>query len=119
MDIQIYKNNFDLTDPFKQYLEDKFKGLEKYANDITSFKVELNRNQKHRKGDVFTIEAHIQLPYQKTITVKETHIDARAAVDIAEEKLARQLLKVKDKHISNLKRRPRFLKSLRFWDKTE
>ena len=119
MEIQIYKNNFDLTDSFKQYLEEKFKSLEKYSNDITSFKVDLNRNQKHNKGDVFTIEAHIQLPYQKTITAKETHIDARAAVDLAQEKLARQLLKVKDKHISKLKRRPRLLKSLRFWDKSE
>lgn len=119
MDIQIYKNNFDLTDPFKQYLEDKFQALEKYTDKITSFKVELNRDQKHNKGNVFTIEVHIQLPQHKTITAKETHIDARAAVDIAQEKLARQLLKIKDKHISKLKRQPKFLKSLRFWDKSE
>jgi putative sigma-54 modulation protein len=119
MDIQIYKNNFDLTDPFKEYLENKFKNLEKYNDNITSFKVELNRSQKHNKGDVFTVEAHLQLPQHKTITVKETHIDARAAVDIAQEKLARVLLKVKDKQISKLKRNPKFLKSLKFWDKSE
>lgn len=117
MNIQIYKNNFDLTDPFKQYLEEKFGVLDKYHENILAFKVELNRNKKHNKGDVFTIEAHLQLPQHKNITVRETHVDARAAVDIVQEKLVRQLLKIKEKHGSEIKRKSKFLRSIRFWSK--
>ncbi|MFA5126494.1 MAG: ribosome-associated translation inhibitor RaiA [Patescibacteria group bacterium] len=119
MNIQIYKNNFDLTDPFKQYLEEKFSALSKYHENILSFKVELNRDQKHNKGDVFTIEAHLQLPHHKSLIVREKHIDARAAVDIAQEKLARQLLKIKDKQNSRIKKTSRLLRSMRFWNKNQ
>ncbi len=119
MEIQIYKNNFDLTDPFKQYIEEKFGALTKYHENIISFKVELSRDQKHNKGDVFTIEARLQLPQHKNIMIKENHIDARAAVDIAQEKLARQLLKIKDKQVSKTKRTSKLLRSIRFWGKDQ
>jgi putative sigma-54 modulation protein len=116
MNIQIRPNNFDLTEPFKQYIEEKFSVLEKYHENITSFQVSLSRNQKHQKGEVYTVEAILSLPHQSTIFVKENHSDAHAAVDLVQEKLTRQLTKAKDKKQSRWRNRARSLKkSLRFW----
>ncbi len=119
MNIQIYKNNFDLTQPFEQYLHEKFSTLDRYQNEITDFKVELFRDQRHNKGDVFTVEVHIALPQQKSLMAKESSSDARAAVDLVQENLARQLKKYKDRNISLARRGGRLLKSIKFWGRNE
>jgi ribosomal subunit interface protein len=119
MDIKIYNRNFDLTKPFEQYLRDKFQVLERYQKTILSFSVELSRDQHHQKGEVFTVEARINLPHKKSIMVKEVHQDARAAVDRAQEKLTRQLVKFKDKNISQLRKASQKIKALKFWQKKD
>lgn len=119
MQIQIYSKNFDLTDSFRQYLNEKFSGLDKYQEDISSFKVELIRDQRHNKGDVYTIDVHIQLPNKQAITIRETQSDARAAVDIAQDKVARQIVKIKDKQSSKDRKQNRIIKSLKFWKKNQ
>lgn len=108
MNIKIYNKNFDLTDSFRQYLEEKFRSLEKFDSQIMDFNVELTRDQHHKKGEVYTVEARVVSPQRKTLLMRETNIDARAAVDILEEKIQRQLIKQKDK-------RKRNWKSLKFW----
>jgi putative sigma-54 modulation protein len=113
MDIKIYKKNFDLTDPFRQYLQEKFKAIEKYQENIITFSVELARDQHHKKGEVFTVGVQVSLPQKQTIIIKETHQDARAAVDVVQDKLMRQLVKYKEKS-QKIGRR---FKSLKFWQK--
>ena len=119
MDIKIYNKNFDLTEPFEKYLKNKFQTLDKYKETILSFSVELSRDQHHQKGEVFTVEARVNLPYKKSILVKESHRDARAAVDKAQEKLIRQLVKFKDKNISQLRKASQKFKALKFWQKKD
>jgi len=119
MDIQIYKNNFDLTEPFEKYLRDKFSTLDKFQADITDFKVELSRDQRHNKGEVFTVSAHINMTQQRTVTATESNADARAAVDLVQDNLARQLKKIKEKNISLARRSGRIFKSIKFWGKNE
>jgi ribosomal subunit interface protein len=119
MYIKIYNKNFDLSPPFKNYLLDKFKTIDKYQADILSFRVDLSRDQHHKKGEVFTIDVKLNLPNKKNIILQEIHADPRAAVDILQDKLARQLVKTKDKKISQLRRRAAKLKSLKFWKKKE
>ena len=119
MKIQIYNQNFDLTDPFKEYLQIKFDTLDKYQNDIIDFQVKLIRDQHHQKGDVYTIEAKISMPNTETIFVKEQDSDARAAVDKVQEKLARILVKNKSKKIGKLRKNIKKFKSLKFWKKKE
>ena len=43
MKIQIYNQNFDLTEPFRQYLQDRFDVLDKYQANILDFQVKLIR----------------------------------------------------------------------------
>jgi ribosomal subunit interface protein len=119
MNIQIYKNNFDLTDSFEQYLRDKFSALDRFQSDVTDFKVDLSRDQHHNKGEVFTVEVHITMPQQRNIMAKESHEDARAAVDLVQDSLARQLKKMKEKDISLMRKGGRLFKSIKFWNKNE
>jgi len=115
MEIKIYNKNFDLTEPFREYLTDKFSSLEKYQENILHFNVELTRNQRHKKGEVYTVDVMVTLPEKKVIRVKEKHADPRAAVDAAQEKLSRQMVKVKEKRFSKLRKHARYFKSLKFW----
>lgn len=119
MNLQIYKNNFDLTEPFENYLREKFSALDRFQADITDFKVDLSRDQHHNKGEVFTVEVHITMPQQRSIMATETHENARAAVDLVQENLARQLKKNKEKSISLARRGGRIFKSIKFWGKNE
>ncbi len=115
MKIQINNQNFDLTESFQTYLEEKFSALDKYQEDIISFQVYLGRDQKHKKGDVFAVEAMLALPDKKSIVIKEVSNDPRKAVDMVQDKLSRQLVKYKDKKISRLRKSKRKFKSLKFW----
>ncbi len=119
MYIKIHNKNFDLTKPFKEYLLDKFKAIEKYQRNILSFRVDLSRDQHHKKGEIYNIDLTVSLPNKQTIRLSEKHADARAAVDILQDKLSRQLLKTKDKKLSKIKRGGAKLKSLKFWKKKE
>ena len=117
MNIKIYKKNFDLTEPFRQYLQEKFKLIEKYKENIISFVIDLSRDQHHNKGEVFTIVVHVSLPNKQNIILKETNSDARIAVDSIQEKLIRQLTKYKEKNSSKIRKNIRRFKSLKFWQK--
>ena len=101
----------------RKYLEEKFSSLDKYQEDISDIKVELIRDQHHNKGEVFTVEVHVSFAHQKPIMARETNIDARAAVDLAESKLARQIIKNKEKYSTKVRRGSKIIKSLKFWRK--
>jgi len=119
MDIQIYNQNFDLTESFQEYMEDKFNSLDKYQEKIIAFNVNLSRDQKHNKGEVYTIEVRLTLPQKQNIMIKESGVDARAVVDIVQDKLSRQLVKYKDKNISRWRKNARKIKSLKFWRRNQ
>lgn len=117
MDIKIYNKNFDLTEAFQTYIQEKFDTLDKYQKDIISFSVDIKRDPHHRKGEIFTVEAHLFLPNKQEIIIKEAHQDARAAIDIVQDKIARQLVKQKNKTTSKLRKNINIFKSLKFWNK--
>lgn len=117
MDIKIYNKNFDLTQPLREYLLEKFGLLEKYQMDILGFHVELTRDQRHHKGEVYNLEVHIHLPDKKILTLKEVQDDAYAAIDILQTRIARQLVKHKAKNMSKWKRASQRIKTFKFWHK--
>lgn len=119
MDIKIYNKNFDLTQPLREYLHEKFGTLEKYKMDILGFHVEMIRDTHHLKGEVYTIEVHLHLPDKKILTLKEIQDDAYAAIDILQAKIARQLVKHKSKQASRFRRAAGKIKSLRFWGRNK
>lgn len=119
MKIKIYSQNFDLTDSFREYLQDRFDALDKYQVDILDCQIKLIRDQKHHKGEVYTIEAKLLLPNTEPIFAKEESSDARAAVDNLQEKLARLMVKNKDQRIGKLRKNIKKFKTLKFWGKKD
>lgn len=117
MDIKIYNKNFDLTQPLREYLHEKFGALEKYQMDILGFHVEMTRDTHHLKGEVYNIEVHLHLPDKKTMTIQEIQDDAYAAIDILQTKIARALVKHKAKNISKFRRAANKIRSLKFWNR--
>jgi len=115
MEIKIYNKNFDLSDSFREYMMEKFGALEKYQENVLHFNVELTRDQHHKKGEVYTVDVIVTMPQKRSIRVKEKHSDARAAVDMAQDNIARQMVKVKEKRFSKFRKHARYLKSLKFW----
>lgn len=119
MNIKIYNKNFDLTEPFQQYIQEKFDALDKYQENISSFSLDIKRDPHHHKGEIFTAEVHIILPNKQEIRVAEIHQDARAVIDIIQDKIARAIVKQKNKNNSKLRKNIKILQSLKFWDKTK
>lgn len=115
MDIKIYNKNFDLTQPLKEYLHEKFGALEKYKMDILGFHVEMTRDTHHLKGEVYTVEVHLHLPNKKILTLKEIQDDAYAAIDILQSRIARQLVKQKAISAGKLRRAASKIRALKFW----
>ncbi|PWB38236.1 MAG: ribosomal subunit interface protein [Parcubacteria group bacterium] len=118
MDIKIYNRNFDLTQPLRDYLHEKFGALEKYNMNILGFHVEMNRDNHHQKGEVYNIEVHLHLPDKQTITMKEIQDDAYAAIDLLQTKIARAMVKLKAKNTSKFRRAAGKLRALKFWSKS-
>ncbi|MCB9802650.1 ribosome-associated translation inhibitor RaiA [Candidatus Nomurabacteria bacterium] len=117
MDIKIYNKNFDLSEAFETYIHEKLDSLEKYQENIISFSLNMSRDPHHHKGEIFDLEARLTMPNKQEIIIKESHQDARAAIDIIQDKLARQLVKQKGKLNSKLRKNSKFFKSLKFWNK--
>lgn len=119
MEIKIYNKNYELTEHFREYLLDKFNSLDKYQEEIISFTVNISRDQRHQKGDVYEIEALLSMPSKQTIVASEEADDPYAAVDGVQDKLARQLVKFKDKFDSKKRNKRKLFKSLKFWDRNQ
>ena len=93
--------------------------MDKYQENILNFQVNINRDAKHQKGEIFSLEAIVTMPNKATLVAKVNHQDARAAVDMAQDNISRQLVKYKDKKISKLRKSTKYFKSLKFWRKNQ
>src|SRR3989338_11338669 len=97
--MQIYGKGVEITEPFRQYIEEKLGQVAKFHQSIISLRCDIRPDQHHHKGDVFSVEVILTIP-QKVLRVTETRPDAREAVDLAAEKLLRQVRQVKEKRLS-------------------
>ncbi len=102
MQITIKTKDLDLTEPLKQWIDDKIGGLEKFLqkfeeNGEVLCEVEVSRASKHhKKGDVFYAEAHLNLPGRR-LRAKSQEFDARVAIDKVRDMLQRDILRYKEK----------------------
>jgi|GEM_PF-1168287 len=119
MKIQIYHHNFDISPSLNQYIQERFDSLEKYNVDILDCQIKLIRDQHHQKGEVYTVEAKLSLANTQPLFIKEQASDPRATVDMVEDKLARLLVKSKNKKIARLRNNIKKFKSLKFWKKKD
>jgi putative sigma-54 modulation protein len=102
MQITIKTKDLDLTEPLKQYIEDKIGGLEKFLEKLEEqgellCEIEVSRTSKHhKKGDVFYAEAILGLPGRR-IRATDQEFDARVAIDRVRDVLQRQIVGYREK----------------------
>lgn len=102
MNITIKATNIELTEPLKEYIEDKIGGLDRMLKSIDAdtikTQVEIGRESKHhQKGDVYRAEVNIILP-DGMLRAEQNDGDARVAIDVVRDKLRREIEKYLDRH---------------------
>ncbi len=110
MDYQVYSKNLDITDSLREYLDMKLAHVDKLSVSPIACRVDLSRDQHHRKGEIFRVEINMNVP-GRLLRIVEQHSDVRAAIDLATDKLVRQLQKFKGKKIDTKRRLDRFMKT--------
>ena len=105
MNIQFYAKKIDLTEGLKETITDKLEVLKKYKGKLTllDVRVDISRDQHHKKGDVFRVEINVDLP-KKVLRVVEESVDVYTALDLVVRKLERQARDAKERLVSKSKR---------------
>lgn len=101
--MQIYCKNLELTPDVEGYLEEKIGKLEKFCDDLIGVRVDLSKDMHHRKGEVFRCEVNIHVT-RRILRAEESATDLKAAIDIVQEELLRQI----EKYKGRLERKQRF-----------
>lgn len=103
MNYQIYSKNLLVTYILRQYLDERFQHVDKLQAEVISCRVDLSRDEHHKKGDVYRAEINLNIPH-KLLRVVEISNDIRASIDLAIDKLSQQLKKAKDRNVSGRRR---------------
>lgn len=111
MHISIKSNGFELTPNIKEYVNKKIGALEKfipdYHNESVKINVEVGRSTfHHKRGNVYEAKVHIVMPRANIYTSAESE-DIFSAIDLLENKVKNELLRVR------VKKRDILIKSLR------
>ncbi len=105
MNIQYYAKKVELTAELKELIAEKLESLKKYKGKLKllDVRVDLSRDQHHKKGDVFRVEINVDLP-GKVLRVVDIAGDVYSAVDLVVKKLERQARDAKERLVSKSKR---------------
>ncbi|MBP9864011.1 ribosome-associated translation inhibitor RaiA [Patescibacteria group bacterium] len=97
MTINIHASGMELTPAIRQYVEEKFGMLEKYASNILMIDVDLGMDtHHHQKGDIFFCSAKIDIP-NDMLTVEKTEEDLYKAIDKVKDHLQESLIERKER----------------------
>ncbi len=94
MQVNISGHHIEVTDPLKEYVKSRLVKLERHVDSITNVQVTLSVEKMRQKA-----EAQIHMAGTQ-IHADATHDDLYAAIDLMNDKLDRQLLKHKEKHVA-------------------
>jgi len=90
MTIQLSTKNFELTQPLRDYVEEKISRLARYDNEVVTAHIRVSRDHHHKHGEVFTLGATLTL-LNHSVNAEANAGDPYAATDIVQEKLEREL----------------------------
>ncbi|GHF92907.1 ribosome hibernation promotion factor [Deinococcus piscis] len=91
---QLSGRGVEITDPLREYVDEKLSRLERFNSDITSARVTLTVRDVKNAARRNRVEVQINVPHG-IIRAEETHADMYAAIDKASDVLERQLRKFK------------------------
>jgi putative sigma-54 modulation protein len=98
MRIIITGKDFKLSPSIKTYVEARAQKLLKFNSHVLQVKYELDFDHNQKSGDINRVEIWATVP-GKVLQVGLKASDMRAAVDVATDKINRQLVKFKEKNI--------------------
>ncbi|MBI4138957.1 ribosome-associated translation inhibitor RaiA [Candidatus Uhrbacteria bacterium] len=97
MTINIRATGMELTPALRQYIEEKFSTLEKYATKIMQIDVHVGLETNHHlKGDIYTCSANVDLPGD-LLKVERTAEDQYKAIDKVKDHLRETLAQRKER----------------------
>ena len=100
MNIDIIASEIDLTDPLREYINEKVGSLDKFLvryGEVHA-QVEVARATKHHKhGDVYYAEVNLSFP-GGSLRATDTSEDIRTSIDKVRDILQREIGERKDKH---------------------
>lgn len=114
MKILIKGTNLELTEPLKEYVEEKVGHLEHYIDEILEARVELEGSHHHRTG-FFRCEVNLDVPQKYVLRAECTEPDLYAAIDAVIPKLREEIEKFKGKQRVKDRRLRRYLKTIFPW----
>lgn len=98
MNINIKATNTTLTPAVKEAVEEKFASLEKFLKSEDKIQVEVEANKKNKSGELFRAEITIN-PHGYYADAGGS--DLYEAIDLLVPKIKEQLVKQKDKKVSD------------------
>ena len=104
MDIQIFEHHFQLNDLQREYILGKMETLAKHLGKIgedasVEAKVSMTKEDTKADDDRFLCEVTILLPKHNTLRCQTRALTSSAAIDLSEEKLKKQIEKLRTKLI--------------------
>lgn len=105
MDVELQVRHFELTDTVRDYVERKVGRLDRYLPDIRATRVDLDRGVTRSQGEVYTAQVTTWVE-ASILRAEEINGDLYAAIDLASDKIHRQIERYKGKRLRRWRGRP-------------
>lgn len=96
MEVQIKAKDLKVTQELRDYLQERVNKLDRFTGRVTGAKLELAHEHHRTGGDAIRAELTIMARHT-LLRAEEQHADARRAIDLAVDKMARQIRRYHDK----------------------
>ncbi len=106
MDVQIKAKNLRLTDSLQEYVQSRVRKLERIPERITDAKFELKSERNRTGGEQIVAQFTIATKHA-ILRAEEKNHDIHAAIDLAVERMARQIQRFHDKKLFHRRRQGR------------
>jgi len=98
VELELLGRSVDLTDGVRDHVSKKIGKLQRFLHDIHSMRVELSHGVSHNQGEVFTAQITSWVD-KRCLRSEEMHSDLYAAIDLAADKMHRQIRRFKDRRV--------------------
>ena len=105
MDVELQVRHFELTDTVRDYVTRKVGRLDRYLPDIKATRVDLDWRVTRSQGEVYTAQVTTWVD-AAILRAEEMNSDLFAAIDLAADKIHRQIERYKGKRLRRRHGRP-------------
>lgn len=98
MELELLGRSVELTDGVRDHVEKRVDKLLRLLGDLHGTRVELSRGVSHSQGEVFTAQMTAKAG-KRILRAEEMHGELFGAIDLAAEKMQRQIQRFKDRRL--------------------